>query len=183
MIRCVIGGAVVMSSPIAAAIALARAMHNPRWRNSIRQFNRRTLNPLTLRMAGNRLRIYAALQHTGRRSGRRYTTPVVAEPLGDGFVIPLPYGNDVDWYRNVMAAGLCQLTWNGRTYRLDRPELIAPARALSVFPWVQRIIFTGGGIRQYIWLHRAPDGSEMSAKAAASRQAARETRTASREAL
>lgn len=86
-------------------IGLTRAMQNPTLRQRIRRFNRRALNPLTLRVVGNRTRVYAALHHTGRRSGRVYTTPVVAEPLNYGFIIPLPYGTDVDWLQNVLAAG------------------------------------------------------------------------------
>src|SRR5581483_3016652 len=65
------------------------------------RFNKHTLNPTTLKSAGHRTSIYAAVKHVGRRSGRIYTTPVVAKPLGDGFVIPLPYEASVDWCRNV----------------------------------------------------------------------------------
>lgn len=79
------------------SIALAKAMQQKRLRVGIRRFNRSILNPLTLRIAGNHLRIYAAVQHRGRHSGQTYSTPVVARPLGDGFVIPLPYGKQVDW--------------------------------------------------------------------------------------
>jgi len=35
-------------------------------------------------------------QQPPSRSGHPYTTPVVAEPISDGFLIPLPYGVDVD---------------------------------------------------------------------------------------
>jgi hypothetical protein len=85
--------AAVTGSCVAASIVAARAMHEPRFRNVIRRFNHRALNPLTLRFAGTRLRVYAKLQRTGRRTGRAYSTPLVARPLGDGFVVPLPYGN------------------------------------------------------------------------------------------
>ncbi len=82
------------------SIALAKAMHQKGLRDSIRRFNRRTLNPLTLKIAGNRLRVYASVKHIGLRSGHEYSTPVVARPLGDGFVVPLPYGADVILFRN-----------------------------------------------------------------------------------
>jgi deazaflavin-dependent oxidoreductase (nitroreductase family) len=138
---------------ILASIALAKAMRLEWTRDRIRQFNRRTLNPATLSIAGNRLRIYSAIEHMGRRSGRAYSTPVVAVPFGDGFVVPLPYGTSVDWYRNVQAAGTCTLRWNEQEYALERPELLTQAEALDAFPWLQRIIFDAGGVDAYLWLH------------------------------
>ena len=72
----------------------------------IRRFNRAILNPLMLRVADRFHGTYpAVVHHVGRRSGRRYRTPVVAQPIRGGFVIPLPYGTDTDWCRNVRAAG------------------------------------------------------------------------------
>jgi hypothetical protein len=142
------------------SILLARIMHVKELRDRIRRFNKQTLNPAALKIAGNRSRIYAALKHVGRRSGREYMTPLVAHPRGDGFVIPLPYGADVDWCRNVMAAGKCTLIWNEQEYTLERPEIIPAAAALSAYPLSQQIIFRAGGIKQYLWLHK----SEIPAK-------------------
>lgn len=135
------------------SIVLVKAMQQKGLRDKIRAFNKHTLNPATLNIAGNRLRIYSSVKHVGRRSGREYATPVVAEPLGDGFAIPLPYGANVDWHRNVMAAGKCTLRWNEQDYSLETPEIITSSDALGAFPFVQRIIFSAGGIKQYVWLH------------------------------
>ena len=41
----------------------------------------------------------------GRKSGRVYTTPLTSSHFGDGFQLPLPYGPQVDWCRNTVAAG------------------------------------------------------------------------------
>lgn len=138
---------------ILASIVLAKAMRLEWTRDRIRRFNRRTLNPATLNIAGNRLRVYSAIEHVGRRSGHAYSTPVVAVPFGDGFVVPLPYGTNVDWYRNVQAAGTCTLRWNEQEYALERPELLTQAEALDAFPLLQRIIFGAGGVDAYLWLH------------------------------
>ena len=74
-------------------------------------------NALVLRFAGSRyLRLYGVVHHRGRRSGRTYTTPVVVRPTADGFVIPLAFGERADWFRNVRAAGGCEIRWNGTTY-------------------------------------------------------------------
>ena len=48
---------------------------------------------------------------------------------GDTYVLALTYGSDVQWVKNVMAAGGCELTTGGRTIRLVAPELfVDPAR-------------------------------------------------------
>ncbi len=60
----------------------------PRVRDAVRSFNRHVLNPVMLLMAGRRRWYAAAIVHRGRRSGRRYTTPVVAEKVGDGIIVP-----------------------------------------------------------------------------------------------
>jgi hypothetical protein len=145
------------------AVVLVKAMQQKEVSEKIRGFNKRTLNPLTLKVAGNRLRVYASVQHIGRHTGYVYTTPVVASPLGDGFVIPLPYGADVDWFRNVMAAGKCTLRWNGHKYSLEKPEVIASAEALGAFPLSEKIIFALGGIEQYVWLHEPKEEAEKEA--------------------
>src|SRR5689334_14552823 len=77
----------------------------------------RILNPLVLRLAGTRaLPLYGVLQHRGRRSGKPFRTPVVVRPSSDGFVVPMPWGERTDWYRNVRAAGQCVIRWKGRDY-------------------------------------------------------------------
>ncbi len=48
---------------------------------------------------------FAVIHHRGRKSGRAYRTPVLALPSDSGFVIPMTYGRDVDWARNMCAAG------------------------------------------------------------------------------
>jgi deazaflavin-dependent oxidoreductase (nitroreductase family) len=78
----------------------------PYWLNCfLRRFTKHVMNPVTLRSAGRGNYQYAALRHVGRKSGRPYVTPLAAEPVGGGFVIPLLYGEDTDWCRNLLAAG------------------------------------------------------------------------------
>jgi len=92
----------------------------------------RILNPLMRLAAGRRHWYAAALHHVGRRSGRPYTTPVVAEPVDGGFLIPLPYGTDVDWLRNLRAAGRATIDVHGRGYALYDPRVIDAALALPM---------------------------------------------------
>ncbi len=80
-----------------------------RFLNRVRQFNKRFLNPAVLTVAGHHRSPYAVVHHVGRHSGRMYSTPVVVESTPNGFIIPLPYGSDVDWCRNILAAGRCTI--------------------------------------------------------------------------
>jgi deazaflavin-dependent oxidoreductase (nitroreductase family) len=61
--------------------------------------------------------------HRGRRSGRRYETPVQVFPTEDGYVVALTYGPGADWTKNVLAAGACELRTRGRTVELTQPRL------------------------------------------------------------
>lgn len=142
------------------AIALGKAMQQKGIRDRIRHLNRRRVNPITLQSAGKRSSTYAAVTHLGRRSGHTYTTPVRAIPFGDGFVIPLPYGADTDWCRNVLAAGKCTLRWHEQEYLLEQPEVLPLAKAVQVFPFSLRITAAANGIKQCLALHPHREGSE-----------------------
>ncbi len=104
------------------------------FRDWVRQFNKRTLNPAVLNFAGRPSSPYAVVHHVGRRSGQTYATPVVVRPTPEGFVIPLYYGSNVDWCRNILAAGRCTITWNGNDYPVGKPEVIDPATVLQLVP-------------------------------------------------
>ena len=117
----------------------------------------RLVNPLVLRLAGTRLLpLYGVLQHTGRRSGKLFRTPVVVRPISDGFVVPMPWGENTDWCRNVRAAGGCLIRWKGRDYTLVDPQVIDAAEARAAFPAVQWAGMRRFGIQQCLRLRAAP---------------------------
>ncbi len=103
-------------------------------RDRVRLFNKRVLNRLMLKIAGASHSPISVIRHVGRRSGKPYETPVIVEPLADSFVFALTYGAEVDWYRNVLAAGCATLVWHGKKYALQNPEPIEVKDALSAFP-------------------------------------------------
>lgn len=121
----------------------------------IRAFNKRVLNPLMLTVAGRRYWYAAALHHIGRRSGRAYTTPVVAEPVSGGFVIPLPYGTGVDWLRNIQATGRAGIDVHGRTYTVTDPRVIDGGQALPMVRAGRRRVWQRLGIMHYLLVHDA----------------------------
>jgi deazaflavin-dependent oxidoreductase (nitroreductase family) len=118
----------------------------------------RVFNRLVLPLAGTRfLPLYGVITHTGRRSGKTFRTPVVVRPTGDGFIVPMPWGEGTDWYRNVRAAGGCVIRWKGRDYPLTQPEVIDdPAAVRGAFGPFQRAAMTRLGIDRWLRLrHRA----------------------------
>ena len=66
----------------------------------------------------------AVVHHVGRKSGRRYRSPVVAFRADTGFVIPMTYGRDVDWARNIIGAKGCELERSGRRVTLRNPRIV-----------------------------------------------------------
>ena len=111
-------------------------------------------NRIFLMISGRWFRAYSIVRHVGRTSGRAYQNPVSAYPLGDGFVIPVLYGTQSQWVRNVMAAGHFTLRTKGRDYRLERPELISPAQALAAYPALLRGIMQLQQTQAFVWAHR-----------------------------
>ena len=112
----------------------------PSLKQRVRVFNKHVTNPLLRRFAHASRGPFAILRHVGRTSGKPYETTIMAWPLGDTFVIALTYGEAVDWYRNVQAAGGGTLHWHGREFTLGKPEPIEARRALQAFPALFRLV-------------------------------------------
>lgn len=111
---------------------------DPKWLlDAIRQFNRRSLNPLMLSFAGHRGRLYSVARHKGRRSGKEYRTPVVATFTRDEFITRL-YGAQTDWLRNVRAAGRFTLEQKGVAHEVGELEVTDKEAAEGAFPrWLR----------------------------------------------
>jgi deazaflavin-dependent oxidoreductase (nitroreductase family) len=107
----------------------------------IRMSNKHLLNPLMLRLAGSRFWYASVIEHAGRRSGKKYSTPIVADRVDGEVLIPLPYGTQVDWVRNVMTAGRGTLVHKGETLSVTSPELIDSTQALPLLPANRRRTF------------------------------------------
>jgi hypothetical protein len=75
----------------------------------------------------------------------------------DGFLLPLPYGPEVDWCRNTLAAGHATLHRNGRAYPLERPELITiDTTVVRELPAPLRMSIQREA-QQALWLHHHTD--------------------------
>lgn len=114
-------------------------------------------NDMTRKVSGTERSPWGLVTHVGRRSGRTYQTSLGTYPYGDGFLLPLGYGTHTDWYRNMMAAGTCTLAWKGRTYQLERPELISGPEVMRAWPMRDRILLQLAGMHDFVWLHRSKE--------------------------
>jgi deazaflavin-dependent oxidoreductase (nitroreductase family) len=102
------------------------------------RLNRRLFNPVVRTFAGRWGSPVALVEHRGRRSGRRYRTPVLAFRVDDGYLVALFYGAGSDWARNVLAAGSCTLERGGRRVELATPRLLDASEGMALVPTLVR---------------------------------------------
>jgi deazaflavin-dependent oxidoreductase (nitroreductase family) len=108
-----------------------------------------TLNRLTTRVARSRHGPFALVRHVGRRSGRVYETPVILARVPGGFVAELTYGPDVDWYKNIVAAGGCTVLHHGTEYPIDAISPLSPERGLAAYPNPARLVLEATGRSEF----------------------------------
>ena len=125
----------------------------PRW---LARFNRHVTNRF-LGLLAPYLPYFGVIVHTGRRTHRRYRTPVNVFPRPGGYVIALTYGPDSDWVRNVLASGGGTLETRGRTLWLTRPRLYRDEQRRAM-PASVRLIGKLGHVSDFLEL-TADDGA------------------------
>jgi deazaflavin-dependent oxidoreductase (nitroreductase family) len=139
----------------------ARIVRNRPVRRVILYVIRRVFNPLTSVLAGRQyMPMFALIHHRGRRSGRWYATPAGARPTTDGFVIPLTFGDQSDWVRNVQAAGGAVIQYKGVKYPVVEPTVVDWATARSAFKLIERFVLPLLGIEHFARLQNAPPAAE-----------------------
>jgi deazaflavin-dependent oxidoreductase (nitroreductase family) len=117
----------------------------------------RTTKRLALPLAGKAWNpVYAVVHHRGRRTGSWHSTPVAVRRSGDGFVIALAFGVQVDWYRNLLAGGGGRITWRGGEYPVGAPTPVDVDAGLAAFHPIQRAFLRITGIDGYVHVPDAP---------------------------
>jgi deazaflavin-dependent oxidoreductase (nitroreductase family) len=96
------------------------------------------LNPFTRLFAG-RVPGFAVLTHVGRTTGRTHRTPVNAFRRDGRHLFVLTYGSDVDWVKNILSSGGCDMRTRGRELRLTDPEVFVDPQ-LRDLPLIVRVI-------------------------------------------
>ena len=125
-------------------------------RDRARIFNKDVTNRVLRGLAHLPRGPFALVRHVGRRSGKRYETVIMVFPTADGFVIALTYGPNVDWFRNLQAAGSGAVFWHGKEFVVGQPEPIAAGTALPLFPPFFRLVLGRSGVRDFARVHTAP---------------------------
>lgn len=97
------------------------------------RFNRavsnRLMNPLASRLQG-----FAVLEHTGRKSGQTYRTPLNVFRHDDQIVVALTYGSGVDWLKNALANPTSVFIVQGKRLRVGPPTSISRAEGYDRVP-------------------------------------------------
>ncbi|AKS30581.1 nitroreductase family deazaflavin-dependent oxidoreductase [Mycolicibacterium goodii] len=111
-------------------------MQLPQW---LARFNRHVTNPIQKIWAGW-APTFGILEHVGRKSGKRYRTPLSVFTTDEGVAIVLTYGPDRDWLKNLTAAGTAEIRRHGKTIRVTDPRVVprteAAARVRGPIRWV-----------------------------------------------
>jgi deazaflavin-dependent oxidoreductase (nitroreductase family) len=116
-----------------------------------------TLNRATTRVARSRHGPFALVRHVGRRSGRTYETPVILARVPGGFVAELTYGPDVDWYKNIVAAGGCTVVHHCTEYTIDDISPVSRDRGLAAYPRPARLVLEALGRSEFRLLSITPE--------------------------
>jgi len=128
-------------------------MHFPRF---MRRVNRAVTNPVLGTIAWI-VPPMAVLHHRGRKSGRRYHTPVIAFRTKKGFVVPMTYGRDVDWARNIVAGKGCQIVQLGQRHELGHPRVVGTTQAYPHLPAGFRRVLRAANLPGYLLLEQASE--------------------------
>ncbi|OBK73977.1 nitroreductase family deazaflavin-dependent oxidoreductase [Mycobacterium sp. 1274761.0] len=107
---------------------------------AVANFNRRVTNPVA-RSLTPWLPCLGTLEHTGRKSGRHYRTPLLVFKTRDGFVVLIGYGPESDWLKNVLAGGPTVLHKLGKDIALANPQIVSKAEAAPLITPVPRFFY------------------------------------------
>jgi deazaflavin-dependent oxidoreductase (nitroreductase family) len=118
----------------------------------VRRINRAVLNPVVSRFAGRVPGASVLIRHRGRASGRIYVTPLIAQRVDDGFVIPLTYGDRADWVKNVIADGRAQIRHQGIVYTVGKPVMLDEQTALPMLSPFLRVPVRWFGMKRFLYL-------------------------------
>jgi deazaflavin-dependent oxidoreductase (nitroreductase family) len=127
-------------------------MQLPQW---LARFNRHVTNPVQRLWAGF-IPAMGILEHMGRRSKRRYRTPLMVFTTDEGVAILLTYGPDRDWLKNITAADGGRLKRYGRTFSVTDPRVMPKAAAAEHVSGLWRPIFSALPFENAVLLTRGP---------------------------
>jgi deazaflavin-dependent oxidoreductase (nitroreductase family) len=111
-----------------------------------------TLNRVTIQIAHSGHGPISLVRHVGRKSGRTYETPVILAHAPEGFIAELTYGQNVNWYQNIVAAGGCVVVHHRVEYRVNHIERCSAEYGRSAYPSPFRVILKAAGRNEFCLL-------------------------------
>ncbi|MGY0536550.1 nitroreductase family deazaflavin-dependent oxidoreductase [Nocardioides sp. YJ-D4] len=99
-----------------------------------------TLNRVTTRVARSGHGPFSLVRHVGRKSGKTYETPIMLAQAPEGFIAELTYGEDVNWYRNIVAAGGCEVFVDGKWHRVSAIEPYPSEAGRDAFGYPAKLV-------------------------------------------
>lgn len=127
-------------------------MQLPQW---LARFNRHVTNPIQRLWAGWAPTM-GTLEHVGRKSGKRYRTPLTVFSTDEGVAVLLTYGPNRDWLKNVTAAGSGRMTRYGKTFEVRDPIVMPKAQAAPSINGLWQAIFARLPFEQAVLFTRVP---------------------------
>ena len=120
----------------------------------ITAFNRRVANPIISKIAPH-VPHMAVVIHRGRRSGKRYETPVLIFANDKRVTLALTYGADVDWLKNVRASNGCRLVRRGREREATNPRMLSTEEGMRRMPAPISLILRLSDVSDFLELTEA----------------------------
>lgn len=152
----VVVGIIVVEQIFETALMMwAFKSRNPRVIGWLTWYHKHVTNPVWVRFFAGRSASSALLHHVGRRSGKAYKTPLTAHKSEDTIIVPLPYGTETDWLRNLRAAGQGVVELEGRTFTVDEPEVVPIDEVMPLLPSLLERIVHMHDTEQALRLHVA----------------------------
>lgn len=112
-----------IANAVAGFAARVSSLLGPGGMRVLARFNKYVTNPLQ-RLWAPYLPFYAVIEHTGRKSGASYRTPVMAFVENGTLTVLLNYGAGSDWVRNIQAADFAGVVHRRRHYRLEAVRVV-----------------------------------------------------------
>jgi deazaflavin-dependent oxidoreductase (nitroreductase family) len=108
------------------------------------RFNRVVTNPLFRPISGW-APLFSIVEHSGRRSGKSYRTPVSMFNTAGGVAVLLVYGPDRDWVKNLQSAGGGRVKLGGKMFDVTNPRIVPTSEAVGLLksPWRQLLGHAG----------------------------------------
>ncbi len=110
---------------------------------SVTPYVQRFANPALIHLAG--LGWFADLEHVGRRTGTVRHTPLLAFRDGERVTLALTYGPEVQWLKNIRAAGRCRMRLGRQLLELGAPQDLTQAEGVRRMPQPIRFVFARTG--------------------------------------